>query len=322
MVLDIQANKAVNMSASSATFSLPKDGQTYHTEIVDRCTELINYGIWSGLHPSRLRMWMNNNFRTDEEKYFAACILDHLIYRSNEQTIGLIHQLFERVIPDLTRLDPTPLGDLRDCLLDLRASKDPGVRLVTAVKQTDPTTKSGPEISRFMKRYVGVREDWIIKPWEIEDSACQGIKTFVFIDDFLGTGEQFSALLTEEGIDQQKLRDHYFVYAPLAAHEEGVKELALKFPRLRVRSVELLDKSYGVFDPDCRCFSDGVNTSEGAREFYFALLKKKLINISGPDRRGFGHLELTYAFQHATPDNSLPILWWARSPEWTPLFDR
>src|SRR3989442_15480582 len=118
------------MTLSPDTFTLPKDGQTYHTEIFDRCRELINFGIWGGLHLSRLRSWVTN-FRTDEEKYFAACILDHLIYRSKDQTIGLIEQLFRRVIPDLTRLDPTPQGVLEDCLPNLRNSQsDPGIRLV------------------------------------------------------------------------------------------------------------------------------------------------------------------------------------------------
>src|SRR5438067_1032212 len=106
------------MTSSPTMFMLPRDGQTYHIEIFDRCRELINFDIWGGLHLSRLRSWITN-FKTDEEKYFAACILDNLIYRSKAQTINLLEQLFQRVIPDLTRLDPTPIGSLQDCLADL-----------------------------------------------------------------------------------------------------------------------------------------------------------------------------------------------------------
>jgi len=310
------------MTSPSTTFTLPKDGQTYHTEIIDRCTELINFNIWGGLHLSRLRSWVTN-FRTDEEKYFAACILDNLIYRSKEQTVTLIEQLFQRVIPDLTRLDSTPIGVLEHCLADLRNEhSDPGIRLVTAVKQNDSPTKSGHEIARYMKRHLSIRERWIIKPWEIADHLQHGIKVFIFIDDFLGTGEQFKELLNMERIDAAMLANIYAVYAPLASHEVGVDELANEFPGLRVRSVESLTKNYGVFHPDSNCFADGVNTPELAMVFYYDLLKKKHIGIDGAERRGFGHLELTYAFEHATPDNSLPILWWAHSTEWTPLFDR
>jgi hypothetical protein len=59
-----------------------------------------------------------------------------------------------------------------------------------------------------------------------------------------------------------------------------------------------------------------------ARDFYYDLLDERQIRIDGPDRRGFGHYEIAYAFQHAVPDNSLPILWWSHSEHWKPLFDR
>jgi hypothetical protein len=310
------------MTTQPIQFSLPQDAQTYHSEIIDRCTELINFNIWGGLHPSRLRSWVTN-FRTDEEKYFAACILDNLIYRSKDQTIAMLEQLFERVVPDLARLDPTPIGTIPDCLQNLRESHpDPGLRLVTAVKNIDPPTKSAHEIARFMKRYLSIREQWIIKPWEMNGAIRNGINVFIFIDDFLGTGEQFDELLTIEKIDNTMLSSIYAVYAPLTSHEVGLQELAKSYPSLRVKSVELLKRTHGVFHQESNCFADGVNTPDSAKEFYYNLLKKRNFDLSGPDRRGFGHLELTYAFEHATPDNSLPILWWAHSTEWTPLFDR
>ncbi|MDT7543144.1 MAG: hypothetical protein QOE33_3048 [Acidobacteriota bacterium] len=310
------------MTSAKTTFQLPKDGQTYHTEIIDRCTELINYGIWGGLHISRLRSWMNN-FSTDEEKYFAASILDHLIYRSKEQTIALIDQLFHRIIPDLTRLDPSPIGRIETCLPDLQNDlSDPGIRLVAAVKQKDPTTTSAPEISRFMKRHLSISESWIAKPWEIPSLIDKGIRVFIFIDDFLGTGEQFIELLDEENIDKELIERAYFVYTPLVAHEVGINNIKAKRPALRIKSVEFLGPEFGVFHPQSRCFADGINTPEAARDFYYELLSTRRIIITGLNRLGFGQLELAYAFEHATPDNCLPILWWPHSSAWTPLFDR
>ena len=303
-------------------FQLPKDSQTYHTEIFDRCTELINYGIWRGLHISRLRSWMNN-FSTDEEKYFAACILDNLIYRSKEQTIALIEQLFQRVIPDLSRLDPTPIGRIDTCLPDLQNDlSDPGIRLVAAVKQKDPITKSASEISRYMKRSLSISESWIIKPWEVTTFISKGISVFIFIDDFLGTGEQFIELLDEEKIDNELMKKAYVAYAPLVAHKVGIDNIHKKYPALRIKSVEFLRQEFGVFHPESKCFADGVNTPEAARDFYYELLSARRIKITGSSRHGFGELDLTYAFEHATPDNCLPILWWPHSSAWVPLFDR
>lgn len=119
---------------STPTFQLPVDGLTYTRDIFQRCSDLIAFDIWKDLDPSQFRKWLNN-FTTSEERYFAACILDGLIYRSKDQTVSLVKQLFGRVLPDLTRLDASPLGCIDNWMERLRRSPDegdPGVRLVTA----------------------------------------------------------------------------------------------------------------------------------------------------------------------------------------------
>jgi hypothetical protein len=123
----------------------------YIDQILSRSKDLINCGIWADLHPSRLLLWMNN-FITDQEKYFGACVLDTLIYRSQRQIIALIKQLFQRSLPDLTRLDPTPFGHIEDWenRLSSRWVGDPGVRLVAAVQSHYPPGKSAHLIARLM----------------------------------------------------------------------------------------------------------------------------------------------------------------------------
>ena len=83
-------------------FQLPKDGAIYTEKIFNRCRSLISYNIWGGLEQHRLDAWISN-FRTSTEKYFAAKVLDALIYRSDSQTVALMQQLFQRTIPDLER---------------------------------------------------------------------------------------------------------------------------------------------------------------------------------------------------------------------------
>ena len=303
-------------------FQLPPDWLTYIDDILTRCHDLIERQIWEGLHISRVKSWMAN-FDTDEQRYFAACILDSLIYRSESQTRALITQLFQRVLPDLTRNCIPPIGITADWLQILNKSTayDPAVRLVVAVKQSDPPTKSAHFIARLMKRYMNIGEDWIINPSEVDPCITKGIKTFIFIDDFLGTGSQFESFFIEEQLECL-LPKTYMVYAPLVAHCSGVQHLYNIFPNLHVRAVENLDESHSVFNSVAPCFSDGINTPDSAKEFYFRLLKTKGIDINGPERRGFGHLELAYAFSHAAPDNCLPILWWDETPTWKPLFKR
>ena len=311
-----------NPNSATQPLRLPTDWRVYISEIKDRSESLIHYHIWSGLHVIRLRAWMSN-FITDEERYFAACILDFLIYRSEDQTLALIKQLFQRVLPDLSRLDPVPGVAFNnwEYAFKYRSHSEPGVRLVAVVKETDPPTKSSHVIVRLMKRNLGFNEAWIIRPEDIRVALKQGVKSFFFVDDFLGTGDQFEKFVKKQSL-QKVINTAYCAYVPLVAHEKGINRLRSNLPKLRVEAVEVLNNSHSVFHQECPCFNDGINTPEVAKEFYYNLLRDRGVQIPGPKRRGYGHLALAFSFSHASPNNALPILWWAKAPNWKPLFDR
>ena len=301
------------------TLSLPVDGSIYADTIFSRCRDLIAYQIWSGLQRSRLDTWIAN-FRSDEERYFAARVLDALIYRSDDQTISLLRQLLCRVVPDHSRIHGLP-NSLRQVYTALRdPNVDPRVRVVPVIPPTAAPTKSGPVIARHLKRTLKISERWIIYPNQVV-GQLGSTDAIIFIDDFLGTGDQFSRFLADTGLESY-LSSSCFVYACLAGHEQGIGALKTLFPSLNIATVECLDDSHAIFHADAGSFPDGANSIESARDFYYDLLADRGINISGPNRRGFGHLEIVYAFEHAVPDNSLPILWWDESDQWQPLFDR
>ena len=302
---------------------MPHNGLTYTEEVLERCRGLIQCGVWAGLHVARLRHWLTN-FRTDEERYFAACVLDNLIYRSEQQTVSLIRQLLQRTLGDLTRQDPTPLGAVPDWLKLLGTDPhgtDPRLRLVALVQRDDPPTKSAYVIARLMKRYLRINESWIITPWGVAESAAKGTQVFIYIDDFLGTGDQFSEIARLEKLEPT-FDATYSAYAPLAAHVRGITALRNSYPQLKVAPVEVLSEEYSLFSPKSLTFDDGVNTPEAAERFYNALVASRGITLFGCDRRGYGGLELAYTFSHAVPDNCLPILWYAHSADWHPLLDR
>jgi hypothetical protein len=302
---------------------MPPDGHLYYEGIIERCYGFITCGIWEGLEKNPLRTWLTN-FRTDEEKYFAACVLDALIFRSEKQTISLFRHLFLRVLPDLARLEPGhsgALNDVHDKLKRSESSAEPGIRLVSVMRLADPQSKSSPTLLRYLKRHLQIDEKWMIKPRDIPDSVSNGVRVFVFIDDLLGTGDQFRAMVDSENL-RSVIASSYVAYCPLAAHKKGIAALNSAVPELKIRSVEVLDERNEIFDPGANCFDDGHNDAATAESFYYELLQQRGIPLASCDRRGYGGLELTYVFQHAVPDNNLPILWWDRSPDWKPLFAR
>ena len=300
-------------------FEVPRNAGTYTHEMERRAEALIEADIWSGITVQRLRAWLGN-FQSVEEKYFAACILDALVYRSNLQTRSLMLQLFHRLLPNIAMADPSPICPVEDWRERLCTDVDePGIRLVPVIRGNDPPTKSGPLILRQMKRSLGVSEKWMVWPWRL-DRLAKAVKVFIFVDDFLGTGYQFRKFVEDQCL-HAVLEHAYCIYCPLVAHSKGIAALGKRFPKLRLEAVEVIEHTSNVFDPSSTCFADGVNSPACARAFYFGMLERRGLARPGRWRLGYGNLGLTFAFEHATPNASLPILW-MRDPAWHPLFER
>jgi hypothetical protein len=294
---------------------LPPNWKTYYIEIKDRCTDLISYKIWNGLDIDRLNIWLKN-FRTDEEKYLSACILDSLMYRSNSKTKALIYHLFNVVLPNFTRLNPTPIGPIDNWLERLRLINiDPQIRIVAAVSDSDPPTKSSHLVLRLFSKEFEIHDGWIINPQKMMYDHQSGIRTFIFMDDFMGSGHQFRDIAQEYGL--ANLKDSYVLYAPLVAHEIGCALIEKEFEgKIKIASSEYLTKDLNFFE---RHFQ---SQPENAKEFYKNILKeRKITTVDKINTLGYGDLQIAYSFEHACPDNCLNLLW-KKTDEWNPLFNQ
>jgi hypothetical protein len=294
--------------------TLPKDWKVYYNQMRDRCRDLIEFRIWGGIDINQFDLW-RKNFRTDEEKYFSACVMDAIIFRSNEQTFSLINQLLFRDLNNHFRIQGLEeFQNFPGNLIDVY--HDPKVRLVPVIKFDDPVTKSSNEVLRFMKRHFQISESWIINPWNIKEYIDRGIQVIIFIDDFLGTGKQFEDICIYNQLDSTIRTSNNILYAPLVAHERGLGDLKSQYTNLSLVCTEKLNyKNHSFFR---NYFSSEV---EVAKEFYLNMLKERDIILQSDREFGFGNLELTFSFEHASPDNSLHILH-LRSPKWNPLFNR
>lgn len=296
------------------SINLPKDWKIYSNAIRDRCRDLIEFKIWSGIDINQFESW-RKNFTTDEEKFFCARVLDALIYRSNQQTYALIEQVLTKNFNNIFRvLNKSHLNSFPSCLKDEK--NDPLIRLVPVITRHDPVTKSSNEILRFIKRHFQVSEKYIINPWNISDQINKDIEAFIFIDDFLGTGTQMDDVLTDIAQINKILKERIIIYSPLVAHEKGIRYLNENYSDLIISYAEKLVFSNHSFFTNY--FTDEV---EIAKNFYIEMLKKRNINLGVGNQFGYGDLEIVLSFEHAAPDNSLQILTY-RTENWVPLFNR
>lgn len=311
------------MTKACNEFCIPKDGEAFINQIIERCENLTKAGIWEGLDTIRLGIWMNN-FKTSTERYFAACILDALIYRSNAQTFAMMKQLFQQSLPNILRIQPPVFTAEIDWYKQLQLPiyvKDPHIRIIPVIKSTDPPTKSGPLVCRYYRRELKLNQNLMIWPWQIDFAKNIGVNAFLFVDDFLGTGDQFKQFMDNFSIND-KLVNTDAIYAPLVAHEKGIEFLQKSYPELRICAVEKLTEKYNLFTKDSLWFKDqdNINSPLSAYTFYNNLVKDRDLPAS-EYLTGYGGFAIAYGFEHATPDNSLPILW-ERTKNWEPLLER
>jgi len=295
-------------------FTLPDFAHTYINNVRDRSIDLITYKIWNGLNILDLKKWLNN-FEGDLEQYFAACILDALVFRSEEQLVAQAKELFTKKICNLLSKNGYILPHYSSFIDILKGSPNSDFRLVSVSNRNERPVKSSNLILRLYKRKLGFNENWFITPDEVEKEHNVGIKNFIFVDDFLGTGKQFYSMYRGYGFSLL-LKDCTTIYAPLVAHEFGMNYLTENFPEVAVTSSETLDDDDNVFN---HAFEDGINSPENAKIFYTMLLKKyKFVNLLPENEYGYGNLGLVYTFSHSSPDNCLNIIWDSQN-SWNPL---
>jgi len=266
---------------------------------------------------SRFESWCNQ-FCGDEERFFAACVLDQLIFRTAQQFEAGLRSLFRS---NLSGTVFPAAEDLR--LSELMSSReDAKIRLVPVICETDPPTKSGPLVLRRLQRILQVSSKWMCWPWQATDSIRDnGVSVVIFVDDFLGSGAQFERFFTQWGFNQHTDAAKYF-YAPVVAHEQGLKYLGGVLPDVCVVPAERLGDSHAFFSKEVwDRLGRGRISETDAREWYAEFARQKNLEPSNVGIFGYGDLALTFGFGHSTPNNSLPILWY-ETAAWQPLLER
>jgi len=305
------------------TFRVPDMGMIFVRRIFERCLDLAGTRIWGDISITRLRAWQNN-FHTDTEKYFAACLLDSLIYRSTDQTVAMLSHMLQVSIPDTLNYHDVLSVEQADSYYNSFTSSDNsyslGIRFVPVVLKREPPTKSAYAVCRMLKQEGSISERSIIKPSDIAKELQSGARILIFIDDICGTGQKFRTFYGEW------LRDRLptnvtAMYAPLVGCAKAVMQLKNEFSNVLIDCVELLDESYSLFSPSSLAFKDGINTPDGAKDYYHRLLAGHQLHPNKKFVDGFGQLALAYVFSHAVPNNCLPLLW-MKDDSWESLFPR
>lgn len=158
----------------------------------------------------------------------------------------------------------------------------------------------------------------------------QLVKVVVFVDDFIGNGTQAARYLSEIIECDKWLTKYKLYYLALVGFSCGVEQIKRRVPEFfRVDVVEKLSDVDRAFDSASPIFKTNHERAR-AKAMALKLGIRVLPNIPEYDPRerhalGWENSQALIAFEHNTPNNTLPIIWGTgiyRGKPWKPLLAR
>lgn len=302
------------MSASELEMSCIVETREYFSDI----------GVW----PERPRQidasgWLKN-FRNEMDQRLAATLLDSFLVISTKQCSAMVKSAFHAL--------SSMCGDMFDLDTDNYARAWDEFRdsvIVTFPKRRSDPTGSGHIFARAARELVPKPTLQILDPATAIRSilAAPASKPVVFVDDFSGSGDQFletwfgqtasqmSKTSFSDLADEGRIASAYFT--PAIATWRARQNVLSAAPFVRVLPAHVLPPRYSAAEPTCTL----VPAADHDALDDLLLRYAKAAGYAPSARYGYQSCGLALSFEHATPDNTLPIFNGGpeRPKSWRPL---
>lgn len=289
-------------------------------EVLAKCDVLKRAGLWPSEPVLRPRAWLENFARADRP--LAALLLDKFTFYNKRFTDVLLVASYHSIG------DGMPKGPSAPSCNDLVHSL--ATAAFTPVKGERPNpTDSGYLLCRKARQLLGVPENLILETSDALDHAYRG-NTVVFIDDFVGSGDQFLKTWASKDTANrsfvQAISKPGFVaiYVTLVTTDFGLANINRNAPGVAVCATHILEPKSTVFgltagNPELKREIDDFLTRYSSNlcptEDYIAMNPSYLIH-------GYKNRGLMFGFEHSIPDATLPIFWSPGNNNWEPLIER
>lgn len=294
------------------------------SNVLEACGRLVDFGAWdqTKIDPEG---WLGNF--SAAERPFALVLLSRFTFLADH----LVDQLFRSAFQNLSTMLLDDWQPLADACKRWRAFC--GEALITIVQGENPNpSDSGWLFARKARQAIGVDQKQLFEPRDVIAKLADGFSgPVVFVDDFVGSGEQFLATwhrLYEYGSRKTSFKaladssSASFFYCNAMTTEYGRKRIDRLVPGVRISAGNVIPERYSFADPASLLWpkairDDGIALVEaiGRRLGYVA------DDGGEEDWRGFHKLGLGLAFQHSVPDANLPIFFTDKNG-WKPLVRR
>ena len=290
-------------------------------EVLAKCDVLKQASFWPPEPAIRPHRWLNNFDESD--RGIAALLLDKFTYYNERLTDSLFIAAYQSIG------DGIPKGPRAPSSQEL--IKALSVAVFTPVTGETPNpTDSGYTFCRKARQLLGVPEELVVEP-DVAIKHAQNGDTIVFVDDFIGSGDQFVKTWNR----------HYGRSSPTTFNEIHAKN---KFVAIYIA---LVTTDYGLGNIHGWCPDVAVCTAHTLSEramvqklgetasqqqtidnflnkYAKRLRPKEPYIAANPAYLAYGYKTrgLLFGFQHSIPDATLPIFWAPGDDDWRPLVER
>lgn len=265
----------------------------------------------------------------DEQQIHALFLLSRFMYFGRIQMRELLRSMYRdlfryRIVEHVRRSNSDTLDEGL-----IRAEFDKALRQTRFLGVGNPS-ESGTHLLYYFRQENALDKSLFINTHSIFDRAGpQPVKLrdptvdrYVFIDDFCGSGEQ-GEQYSKDIVETIKTlnADAEVCYYVLFATAHGLERIRQATKFSHAAAVFELDESYRCFGPESRYFGNApTGVTKDYAENMAGHYGKRLVPMHP---LGYLASQLLIGFYHNTPDNTLPIVWYAEpTPPWVPLFRR
>lgn len=286
-------------------------------EVLAKCEVLKRAQLWPGEPRMRPRRWLRNF--DEEDRAIAAALLDKFNFYSARLTDALLISSFNALG------DGRPKSRLLRTRQEILAALDEAV--VTPVLGENPNpTDSGNFLCRRTRQLLFPEASIV----DVQDALAHAYRgnPVVFVDDFVGSGDQFLRTWTRmwgnqsfENAAQQM--NFVAIYVALVSTRNGFANIRAAAPSVELSVTHILEDRSTL---DGFIFANPIIGSrvEPFLDKYVGRLAPREEYIARhPIYRKYGYKsrKLLMAFEHSVPDATLPIFW-SPGPDWEPLIER
>lgn len=290
----------------------------YIKDVLARCEALKRAGMWLPEPAIRPRAWIENFDEAD--RLLAAQLLERFVFYNQQLTDALLTTSFYSIADGLKK---GPTAPSRDQLLQALPEA-----IFTPVSGEKPNpTDSGYFLCRRSRQVLGIPEAKVVNNTTALEAAKNG-KSIIFIDDFIGSGDQFLSTWRDPSSGNsfesiQKTNGFNAIYVSLVGTDSGIDTIGEKAPSVAVCVAHKIDERgtfWGLESKNPALYQNlnslliKYSTKLRPHEPY---MNKGDYLIYGYKRRG-----LFFSFEHSVPDATLPIFWCRGIDNWEPLIER